>query len=157
MTIPMPDLNDVYRKFGEVAEAAQLVETELGNLLFMGEAVAAELLSKPDPALAKTIYDNVNKQTSGQMFKKVKDFDRAVENLDTDLNKALTDRNRLFHSFYREHNFRLNSSEGCQIMLYDLEKIHDTILNAFKKLMLLSGIDLESDEPVPLPTGHLKL
>jgi hypothetical protein len=29
----MPTLNEVYRKFGEVAEAAQLLETELGNML----------------------------------------------------------------------------------------------------------------------------
>jgi hypothetical protein len=27
----MPSLDDVYRKFGEAAEAAQLVETELGT------------------------------------------------------------------------------------------------------------------------------
>jgi hypothetical protein len=29
----MPTLDDVFRKFGETAEAAQLLETELGNLL----------------------------------------------------------------------------------------------------------------------------
>jgi hypothetical protein len=28
-------LDDVYRKFGETAEAAQLLETELGTLLFL--------------------------------------------------------------------------------------------------------------------------
>ena len=37
----MPDLNEVYRKFGEVAEAAQLFETELGNLLLLEKGIEA--------------------------------------------------------------------------------------------------------------------
>jgi hypothetical protein len=42
----MPTLDDVYRKFGEVSEAAQLLETELGTaLLFFG--VASEGLISP--------------------------------------------------------------------------------------------------------------
>lgn len=32
----MPGLDDIYRKFGEAAEAAQLLETELGNMLVAG-------------------------------------------------------------------------------------------------------------------------
>ena len=31
----MPTLDEVYRKFGEASEAAQLVETDLGNLFLM--------------------------------------------------------------------------------------------------------------------------
>jgi hypothetical protein len=31
----MTSLDDVYRKFGETAEAAQLLETELGNILLI--------------------------------------------------------------------------------------------------------------------------
>lgn len=31
----MPSLDDVYRKFGEVSEVAQLLETELGTMPLM--------------------------------------------------------------------------------------------------------------------------
>ncbi len=46
-------------------------------------------------------------------------------------------------------------------MLDDLEKMHDIILDAYKKLLLLDGIDLEklaeNSESVSLPTGHVKI
>jgi hypothetical protein len=35
----MPTLDDIYRKFGEVSEAAQLVETELGTMLLFFDVV----------------------------------------------------------------------------------------------------------------------
>ena len=35
----MPTLDDVYRKFGEASEAAQLLETELGTMLLTVGAV----------------------------------------------------------------------------------------------------------------------
>ena len=41
----MSGLDDVYRKFGEVSEAAQLFETELGNILLTIEGAAADLFS----------------------------------------------------------------------------------------------------------------
>ena len=153
----MPDLDDVYRKFGEVAEAAQLVETELGNILLWEEGMAADLLSKPDPSLARKIHDAVNRHTTLQLLRKVKSHEVEIDNLDALLKEAVIERNRLFHSFYREHNFRRNSAEGCQVMLDDLEKMHDTILDAYKQLMLLSGIDLEMMEIQTHPTTHVKI
>ena len=45
----VPTLDDVYRKFGETSEMAQLLETELGNQLFIIEAVDAGLLDKSNP------------------------------------------------------------------------------------------------------------
>ena len=138
----MPDLNEVYRKFDEVAEAAQLLETQLGNLLFLQKGIEADLLVKPDPVLAKDIYDKLNRLTTGELLKKLKRFEKSLENLEADIRKALDERNKLFHSFYRKHNFRRNSSEGCQIMLDDLEEMHDTILDAYMKLLQLSGVDL---------------
>ena len=159
----MPDLDEVYRKFGEVAEAAQLFETALGSLLFWEECSKRQSIFNPDPVLSRQIYDSVNKKTSGQLFSKLKDFDERFDNqsLKIDFAMALDERNRLFHSFYREHNFRRNSPQGCQIMLDDLEKMHDIILDAYKKLLLLDGIDLEklaeNSESVSLPTGHVKI
>ena len=66
------------------------------------------------------------------------------------------ERNRLFHDFYREHNFRRNTSEGCQVMLDDLEEIHDRLLDSYKKILSLQGIDLEK-LTLPMPTKHVNL
>ena len=156
----MPDLNEVYRKFGEVAEAAQLLETELGNLLLLEKGIEADLLFKPDPVLAKDIYEKLDRLTTGQLLNELKRYAKSLGNLEADIRKALDERNKLFHSFYRKHNFRRNSSEGCQIMLNDLEEMHNTILDAYMKLLQLSGVDL-SDAGLnklsqALPTQHVK-
>ena len=153
----MPNLNDVYRKFGEVAEAAQLVETELGNLAFWRQATQAGLLAESNSALAKQLLDKVNKQTSGQLVKQLERRGHSYAEIEADLAKALIERNRLFHSYYREHNLRRNSSSGCQVMLDDLKRMHDTILKAYKGVLLLSGVDLEILEHFSLPKEHLKL
>jgi hypothetical protein len=64
-------------------------------------------------------------------------------NLPITLSKALDERNRLAHSFYRQHNFRRNSESGRAIMMQDLEAIHETLIQAMKALSLLEGIDLD--------------
>ncbi len=107
----MPNLNDVYQKFGEAAEAAQLLETQLGTILFTSEAMEAELLSQPNPSLATQIYRGVNKRTLGQLFKKAGKSDKALESMEEEFEEVVKERNRLFHAFYREHNFRRNSSD----------------------------------------------
>jgi hypothetical protein len=154
-------LDDVYRKFGEVAEAAQLLETELGNLLLMQRAAENGLLIEPNPALASDILDTINRHTLGQLVKGLNGTDQILDELEPLLANALRERNRLSHSFYRFHNFRRNSDDGRQLMLKDLEQIHDTVLRAYKAVMLLSGVDLEaliaSGVEPPAPTGHVPI
>ncbi len=43
----MPTLDDVYLKFGYAAEAAQLLETELGNVLAKHGIVEQNLVNQP--------------------------------------------------------------------------------------------------------------
>ena len=76
------------------------------------------------------------------------------------LSDALVSRNRLAHSFYLKHNFRRNSDAGREVMLRDLEAIHETLLDAYKAVLLLSGVDLDrvADQgDGALPTGHLPI
>ncbi|QJR09225.1 hypothetical protein DSM104443_00262 [Usitatibacter rugosus] len=42
-------------------------------------------------------------------------------------------------------------------MLEDLESIHTTLLDAYKAVMLLSGVDLDSANGVNLPTTHVPI
>src|SRR5579862_7014859 len=131
----MPSLDDVYWKFGFAAEAAQLLETELGNELIKHGVVEENLVNQPNPNRAADLIDQINKHTLGQLIAKLKANNQSDANLEDALTIALDERNRLFHSFYRQHNLRRNSDEGRQEMLRDLESIHETLLDAYKAVM----------------------
>jgi hypothetical protein len=153
----VPTLDDVYRKFGETSEAAQLLETELGNILILIGATEANLFDDPNPERASDLFKKITRQTLGQLLKNVRSSTETVGHLEALLSRALAERNRLSHSFYRHHNFRRNSDEGRALMFKDLESIHDTLLEAYKAVMLLSGIDLDSAVLDQLPTRRLPI
>ena len=115
----MSTLNDVYRKFGETSEAAQLLETELGNLLLEVGGIEADLFHNPNPVVAMELMTKINRKTLGQLIRNAKRAVYSVNELETILSEAQSERNRLAHTFYRQHNFRRNSEEGCQIMMDD--------------------------------------
>ena len=140
----MPTLDDVYRKFGEVAEAAQLLETELGTMLFAARCMDEDLIENKDPLRASHILGSVNRQTLGQLLKALDNHTQSLDTLDSLLSKALQERNHLFHSFYRKHNFRRNSDEGRSLMLQDLEAIHSAVFDAYKAILKLNGVDLDA-------------
>ena len=77
------------------------------------------------------------------------------------LSDALVSRNRLAHSFYLKHNLRRNSDDGRKVMLSDLEAIHENLLDAYKAVLLLSGVDLEklvaAQGDGALPSRHLAI
>ncbi len=153
----MPKLDNVYRKFGDAAEAAQLLETELGNRLIEHGIVEENLVNQRDPHRATELFRQINKHTLGQLVAKLKAKNQSIANLEDLLAKALDERNRLFHSFYRQHNFRRNSDEGRQRMLDDLEAVHNTLLDAYKAVLLISGVDVDKLSATELPTKHLPI
>jgi hypothetical protein len=152
-----PSLNEVYRKFGEVSEAAQLLETELGNLLLLHKGVGAGLLENENPEAASRILEQINRNTLGQVLWQLRGNYNDLDALESLLNVAKAERNRLFHSFYREHNFRRNSAGGRTLMLHDLEAMHEKIIDAYKAVMKLSGIDLDKVQMQDLPTKHVPI
>jgi hypothetical protein len=121
----MPTLDEVYCKFGFVSEAGQLLETELGNLLFADGAAEQNLLDDPNPGAALRLINGINKQTLGRLFHNAKVAVERLAEVEELLERAVTARNRLSHSFYRQHNFRRNTEEGRAVMLNDLESLHD--------------------------------
>ena len=155
----MPTLDEVYRKFGEASEAAQLLETELGTLLLTHKCIDAGLLEHPNPNRATAVYDQINKQTLGQLVRSLGSIGVSIDDLEKLLSDAVASRNRLTHSFYLQHNFRRNSNDGRDAMLRDLEAIHEDLLGAYKVVLRLSGVDLEKlvaeSGEIPLPTGYL--
>lgn len=153
----MPTLEDVYQKFGFASEAAQLLETELGNLLLAAGAIDADLLGNPDSTRATELLAFINRQTLGQLLRSLDRSTDLLDELEFVLARALSERNRLVHSFYREHNFRRNSEDGRKAMMADLDGIHDALLKAYKAVMRLSGIDLDKAVATDLPTRHLPI
>lgn len=153
----MSTLDEVYRKFGEVAEAAQLLETELGTIKLCAEGMEYDLFAGGKEELATEIYNKINMSTLGQILKQLAKSAGFSGDLELLLANALAERNQLFHSFYRKHNFRRNSDDGRANMLEDLDRKHETILEAYKAVMRLSGIDLDKLTNVPMPTTHVKI
>lgn len=157
----MATLDEVYMKFGEVSEAAQLLETKLGNMLLVNDCIDAGLLEQPNPNRATEIYKRINKKTLGVMITDLHKSGDSIKHLEQLLKDANDSRNRLAHSFYVQHNFRRNSDLGRDVMLQDLEAIHEVLLEASKAVWLLSGVDFEKlvaeHGDNPLPTDHLLL
>jgi hypothetical protein len=136
----MSSLDDVYRKFGETSEAAQLLETELGTILLEIHAVESDLFSGERREEAAEILKRINKSTLGQVLKTIGEKTSDLEHAADLFSEALAERNRLSHSFFRQHNFRRNSPDGCAMMLADLESIHRTLLAAYKVALAVAGI-----------------
>ena len=65
----MPSLVDVYAKFGEVAEAAQLLETQLGNLLIEVSIGAHDPEITDAKAFSRALFEDVDRRTLGQLIK----------------------------------------------------------------------------------------
>lgn len=153
----MTTLSEVYAKFGESAEAAQLLETELGNMLLWLHIEEHDLRNKPDKSLGWRIFNDVDHKTLGQLIRALQAKAAVRYDLESLLRKALQERNRLNHAFYRQHNFRRNSAEGRTLMLQDLDQIHVAVLNAYKAILLVGGVDLDALQEKPLPMDHLPL
>lgn len=151
----MPTLDEVYRKYGEASEAAQLVEIELGNLLLFHGIVAENLVEEPNPTRAAELFRKANRATLGQLIQRVRDSTLVAAELEVLLARVLKERNRLAHSFYRQHNFRRNSEEGRAAMIADLEEIHAVLLAGYRAVLMLSGIDLDRLTINEFPTDHM--
>ncbi len=121
------------------------------------------MLFDADKKWAADLYADISRQTLGQIIKNAKRHTEALTRLEPLLSKALEERNRLSHHFFRQHNLRINSDEGRAIMLADLESIHNVLLEAYKAVMLLSGVDLDAlvkegkGKGKPPPTKHLPI
>ncbi|GAB6910157.1 conserved hypothetical protein [Desulfosarcina cetonica] len=152
----MTSLDDVYRQFGETAEAAQLLEVELGNIAIMHNLLDKNLIDEKSPDAAASIFQKINRSTLGQLLKQVGKSTDYIDEIYSKLDNALKVRNRLSHSFYREHNFRRNTEDGRLIMLNDLVKMHDLILDAYRELLEISNSEI-FDFDYPIPKEHINI
>ncbi len=139
----MATIEEVHRAFGNAAEAGQLLETQLANMMLSHHVIAENLIDLKSPKRAKELVDEINRHTVGQLLKKLQKTSPTAKSLEHQLEEALDERNRLVHQFFRYHNLRRGSDEGRDVMLKDLVSIHETLLEAYRALMMLDGVDLD--------------
>ena len=90
------------------------------------------------------------------MLKQVGKSTNHIDEVYSILENALKVRNRLSHSFYREHNFRRNTEDGCLIMLKDLVGMHDILLEAYRELLEISNSKV-FDFQITIPKSHVNI
>ena len=137
----MATLDEVHRKFGEVSMDAQLLEHELGTLNLEHKYNDLGLFENPDPQKATEIENKINKRTLGNLKKELEQSGESIEQINQLLNDAVESRNRLTHRFYAYH--KCDTDDGREVMLRDLQAIHKVLLEAYKEVLRLSGIDVE--------------
>lgn len=128
----MEDRRELYAKFGIAAEAAQLFETELGTLLLCLKALDNNWHSVPDGAAARTLLDDIDRKTLGQLLQSLKRQIKFDDGLEDILLSALRARNRLTHGFFETHNFKIQSVSGRRDMIMDMDYLHGEMFKAWQ-------------------------
>lgn len=128
----MASRDDVYSKFGITAEAAQLLETSLGTLLLSVQGLQEGWHALPQPEEATAALERIEKSTLGTLLTKLQELVTFEGNLPAFFRSALKTRNRLMHGFYERHNFKIQTDEGRDVMLADLEAMHTELFNAWR-------------------------
>jgi len=90
------------------------------------------------------------------LWKQVGKSENHIDEVYSKLENALKVRNRLSHSFFREHNFRRNTEDGCSIMLKDLVGMHDILLEAYRELLEISNSKV-FDSEIDIPKSHVNI
>ena len=143
----MATRDELYAKFGITAEAAQLFETELGTLLLGARGLGGNWHVEPSPEEGGRLLEEINRSTLGHLLKTLKRHVEFKPDLETKLTSALKARNRLTHGFYERHNFKIQTDEGRDQMIADLELLHEELFQAWQlasaMTLLLSDIILD--------------
>jgi len=128
----MATREELYAKFGIAAEAGQLFETDLGTFLLGLEGLANDWQRTSDKSAATEFYAKMNRKTLGQLYRSVKDHVHFDESIAEKLEAGLRARNLLNHGFYLRHDFSIQTDEGRDRMLEDLEQLHIQLFDAWQ-------------------------
>lgn len=128
----MATRDELYAKFGITAEAAQLFEVELGTLILCARAIEQGWIFEADSAKARKLLGDIDRSTLGHLLRSLKKCVELDDALADRFGSALQTRNRLFHRFYESHNFKIQTDEGRDAMIADLEAMHTELFNAWQ-------------------------
>ena len=136
----MATRDELYAKFGITAEAAQLFETELGTLLLCTRGLESGWHVVPDGESGRELLRDIDKSTLGGLLSKLKRHVEFDDDLAARFASALSARNRLNHGFYERHNFKIQTDEGRDEMMADLEALHDELFGAWQFVSAMTSL-----------------
>ena len=128
----MATRDELYAKFGITAEAAQLFETSLGTVALCARGFNEGWHMTPDGEAATKALQDIDGSTLGRLLGKFRDELRIEPTIADQFSRALKARNRLFHGFYEQHNFKIQTAEGRYNMIADLEEMHEELFRAWR-------------------------
>ncbi len=129
-------MNEVYRKFGEASEQAQLLEHELGTLLIRIMDVTPKFVTT-QPEIAWMLLDDEYIPELKRFIRKQKG-NHPEEQVIQVLNEAFKAHHGLHHGFFQTYH---GSSEAK--MLEALEAVVMSLWQGYRSVMLLSGVDID--------------
>jgi len=142
----MATRDELYAKFGIAAEAAQLLETELGTLLLFATGVRNGWHAEPDAEGARVALKEIDRSTLGRLLASLEHVEHVQLSPDilAHLKSALQARNRLSHGFFERHNFKIETDEGRDTMLAELESLHEELYMAWRIASAMTALALKA-------------
>lgn len=86
----------------------------------------------PDPVDARKALDQIEAHTLGRLLGVLKGKISLDEHLAERFASALRARNRLNQGFYERHNFKIQTEEGRNVMIADLEELHEELFQVWR-------------------------
>lgn len=119
---PIPEPEDtgekeVYAFFGLCSYYAQVLEQ---GVVLLAVALRARGLTDLTGAAVSVGFDQADRKTLGQLLHDVRHRVEITSDTEAGLNRALMDRNHLFHRFFVKHDVDFGSNSGRKEMIDEL-------------------------------------
>lgn len=121
----------VYEAAGRALEAANLLETELGTLLLILDALETGSHVNPDRDAYLRLRDAIDRKTLGQSLAAVRKRLKIDGDIDRVFNDALEARNKIAHRFFPGHGLRIIDTNGCATMLKEATELRHTLWDGY--------------------------
>ncbi|SHF48128.1 hypothetical protein SAMN05444279_1652 [Ruegeria intermedia] len=129
----MATRDQLYAKFGITAEAAQLFEVALGTVVLASKGHNNNWYNEQDPKAAAKALEIIESSTLGRVLEMLKHELHFEDDLIiSQFKRGLVARNRLFHGFFERHNFKIQSEEGRDDMVAELEELHEELFRCWR-------------------------
>lgn len=122
---------DTYAYFGLAMYTAQVFEHEVVNLLVLARIVRVQ---KNAERILADPWERRFRETLGELFKRLKPYLAHDQQLLNDVAEGVRVRNRLAHSYWREHAEDAVSVKGRAEMIAELIKIKDMFTDLDERL-----------------------
>lgn len=133
-------IKEVYAHFGLALYLSQVLEHGLANALLLFDLVPnARKVATPEswPEIVDAFYEKKFERTLGALIAELKKYSGVTDSLNNILTKALKERNRLAHHYFRERAKEFISSIGREKMITELQESQRLFENADKDLEII--------------------